>query len=175
MAVEMGYYLLVVSDRYALEWILSLRRMAFAPSRYRTADRLTSGDQLLLYTTRSCFGNPTRDRGRIIAPARISSELARLADPPTFGSRTFTRGCDLDIEALAPMDEGPELGPLVGKLRTFPSTWRIHIRRTLVPLDEHDFEVLRLAVADVARPLAEALPTYHRRIHPNARRVGRTP
>jgi hypothetical protein len=39
------------------------RKMAFPPTR---RVRMGVGDQLLLYTTRGVFNNPTRDRGRVV-------------------------------------------------------------------------------------------------------------
>jgi hypothetical protein len=59
-------YLLVIGDREALGWILSAERMAFPDFRRAETRSLKSGDRLLIYTTRGCFKNPTRDRGRII-------------------------------------------------------------------------------------------------------------
>jgi len=60
-------FLLVIGRREGLSWILGAERMAF-PSKPRSS-RATpeADDQLLLYTTRKCFGYPTRDEGRVIA------------------------------------------------------------------------------------------------------------
>jgi len=77
-----------------------------------------------------------------------------------FGDRTFTIGCDLAIGGLAPWDCGPELSVLVPRLRTFPAAWAIHLRRSLVPLDDHDYEVLSQALSGVVVDRETALPSY---------------
>jgi len=166
------YFLLVISNREALGWILREQRMAFAPSRYRLIDSLGIEDRLVLYTTRGCFGNPTRDRGRVIGTATVTSQLQELQTPVTFWDRTFNRGCALHIDHLAPMGQGPELAGLVERLRTFPAQWAIHIRRTLVPLDRRDFTTLDRAIADVDSSWEKALPTYMSRISPRRRYTG---
>lgn len=58
-----GFFLLVISNRQALRWILSEQRMAFSPSRNKEPDTLFQDDKLVLYTTRGCFHSPARDRG----------------------------------------------------------------------------------------------------------------
>ncbi|GAA2606291.1 hypothetical protein GCM10009863_19730 [Streptomyces axinellae] len=153
-------YLLVVSDREALGWILGSQRAAFPPSRRKTPSALNINDRLLVYTTRGCFRNPTRDRGRLVARALVRSHEAVLHSPVQFGERSFARGCDLEITSLAPLDAGPVLANLVPRLRTFPASWATHIRRTLVPLDDHDFGELTSALEAVAVPRKTALQPY---------------
>ena len=70
LAVTMASYLLPISDREPLIWILREQKTALPRYRRRDAERLTTGDRILLYTTRGCFRNPTRDRGRVIGVAR---------------------------------------------------------------------------------------------------------
>jgi hypothetical protein len=67
-------YLLIIGDCDALQWVLNKRRMAFPPHRERLAGELSRGDRVFLYTTRSCWRNPTRDRGRIAGVGRVISE-----------------------------------------------------------------------------------------------------
>lgn len=160
--------MLVIGDRDALVWILSEQRMAFAASRYRYIDSLMPGDRLALYATRNSFHNPTRDRGRVIGTATVTSELEELGEPVRFGDRSFGRGCTMRIERLALADEGPELAGLVDKLQTFPEAWRIHIRKTLVPLDRHDFGILDRSLGRVDHGREAALPSYLNKA--NARR-----
>jgi hypothetical protein len=137
--VTMGFYLLPIADREPLVWILRERRTAFPIYRRRDAERLAKGDLLLLYTTRGCFHNPTRDRGRVIGVARVKRPAQELAEPVRFGERNFPIGVDLAFETLVPRDEGVELAPMVADLRkTFvnPGAWSATLRRALVPFDD---------------------------------------
>src|SRR5258708_10752130 len=95
VASQRSSYLLIISDREALAWILSTQRMAFPPRRGRSVPELQPGDNLLLYTTRGCFRNPSRDRGRVIARATVNSAVSHLDVFVEFGGRTFPVGCSL--------------------------------------------------------------------------------
>ena len=78
----MNYWLCTIGDRDALWWVLSEQRMAFPMKRRRrTLDELEAGDALYLYTTRGAFGNPTRDRGRVIGRA-TADQAVRPLDAP---------------------------------------------------------------------------------------------
>jgi hypothetical protein len=101
-----GTRLIIISDRSALSWVLSEQRMAFPAVRARAAHAISDGDEVLLYSTRGCFGNPTRDAGRILGHATVSSAVRPLAEPVVFGERGFTEGCALTIHGLAPFKEG---------------------------------------------------------------------
>ncbi|MGW4321111.1 hypothetical protein ACWEMW_18245 [Streptomyces sp. NPDC004684] len=81
---------------------------------------LNKGDEVLLYTTRGCYGNPTRDQGRVIGLATLTSEVSTLREPVRFKERRFTEGCSLRIHALTPFGEGVALRDLVGRLQVFP-------------------------------------------------------
>src|SRR5688572_25318052 len=131
-------YILVISDRQALAWILREQRMAFAESRSQRARELKPGDQLILYTTRRCFGNPVHDRGRIIGSASIKTKVSHLKEPVSFKTQSYPLGCSLSIDTIANFREGPEIADLVEQLKTFPASWAVHIRRALVPIDDHD-------------------------------------
>lgn len=161
MARSHGPFLLVVGDREALGWILREQRTAFPAARQRMARSLEPGDRLVLYTTRGCFHNPTQDRGRVIATPVVSTPVRDLDAPVVFGERTFTSGCDLVIERIAPWRQGPELGPLVPKLETFPGAWPMHLRgRAIVRINDHDYSVLERALSRVVIPREAALPAY---------------
>jgi hypothetical protein len=137
-ATNTATYLLPIADREPLIWILRERRTAFPIYRRREAEQLTRGDLLLLYTTRGCFHNPTRDRGRVIGVASVKRPPSELTEPIRFGEREFPIGVDLVFEALAPRGEGVELAPIVSDLpRTFPNpvAWSASVRRALVPFD----------------------------------------
>jgi hypothetical protein len=138
-------FLVIISERRALAWVLSSRRMAFPAHRLREVSALTHGDELFLYTTRGCFHNPPRDRGRVIGLARASSGIWSLDPPVVVADRQFAYACDLDIESLAPLRTGVDLAALVPELATFPNKtgWTTRLRRPLLPLDKEDAALLR--------------------------------
>jgi hypothetical protein len=148
-------FLLVIGDREPLAWILTDERMAFS----HVSSRLANGDRLFLYTTRSCFHNPSRDRGRVIGEAVVASSVSLLPMPVVFGDRSFPFGCDLRILGLVARGAGPELRDMVGRLHRFPDprTWSARLRRVLVPLDSYDAAIVHASLA----PLMQA-PNVHR-------------
>jgi len=73
-------YLLLIADREPLAWIISEQRTAFGEHRAREAEKLEPGDALLLYTTRGCFRNPTRDRGRVIGRATVTTPATQKCE-----------------------------------------------------------------------------------------------
>jgi hypothetical protein len=75
----MASYLLPIADREPLAWIVREQRTAFGEHRRREAEALAVGDVLFLYTTRGCFRNPTRDRGRVIGRAVVKAPATRAA------------------------------------------------------------------------------------------------
>lgn len=159
----MSSYLVPIADREPLAWIVREQRTAFAEHRAREAAALEPGDVLFLYTTRGCFRNPTRDRGRVIGGAVVTRPAKRSNRVPAFGGRDYPHVVELAIESLAPLRGGIELAPLVSKLpSTFPDpqTWSVRLRRALVPLDDHDAKVIERALDPIARPYAETAAGY---------------
>jgi hypothetical protein len=155
--------LLPIADREALTWIVREQRTAFGEHRAREAEKLEPEDVLLLYTTRGCFRNPTRDRGRVIGRATVTAPVRRLAKPVVFGDREFPYIVEFRIESLAPRRKGVELAPLVTRLReTFPdpATWSVRMRRALVPLPPADARLLEGELRRAVPPYPEALSTY---------------
>lgn len=155
-------YLLPIADREPLAWIVHEQRTAFSAHRAKEAAALRTGDRLLLYTTRSCFHNPTRDRGRVIGVASVKTQPKPLSEPVTFGDREFPIGVSLTIESLAPFRQGVELAPLVRRLAAFPdaATWSARMRRALVPLTAADTRLLARELSEVTRPYPRELPEY---------------
>lgn len=123
---------------------------------------LKRGDRLLLYTTRGCFHNPTRDRGRIVGLATVTAKSAALRRPVRFGDREYNVGIPFRIERLAPRREGVELAPFVPHLTSFPNprAWSGRMRRALVPLTPEDAEFLLGELEQIALPYPEALAGY---------------
>jgi hypothetical protein len=155
-------YLLVIGERAALAWILSEERMAFPARRMREAQGLAPGDHLLLYTTRGCFHNPNRDRGRVIGSARVGDVVRDLDDPIVFSGRRFPVGCPIRLESLVPLGHGVELAPLVPRLDAFPNsaTWSVRMRRTLVGLSARDITLLLDELRSRLAPGLDAQAAY---------------
>ena len=158
----MKTYILPIADREPLAWILAEQRTAFPPWRAREAGALEPGDRLLLYTTRGCFHNPTRDRGRIIGLATVTDRSSPLRRPVRFGEREYPVGVLFRIERLAPRRQGVEIAPLVSRLASFPNprAWSGRMRRALVPLAPEDAKFLVHELEQVAPPYPEALVGY---------------
>ncbi|MBN3929855.1 hypothetical protein IQ279_09415 [Streptomyces verrucosisporus] len=153
-------HLVIIGDRDALSWVVTARRMAFPAGRSAT---LAEGDEVLLYTTRGCFRNPTRDLGRVMARARVAGPVRSLDEPVRFGERAFTEGCDLRIDGLAPYREGLVLRDLVPRLAVFPdpASWSVRLRRTILTLPAPDAELIGRELAAHLRPYANAVDGYH--------------
>ena len=155
----MKTYLLIIGERRALAWVVEHERMAFAANRASSALQLAVGDELLLYTTRGAFHNPTRDRGRIMGSATVASEVQPFDQPIQVAGREFTHGCDIEILSLAPYRQGVDLADRVAELDVFPdpASWSARMRTTLLPLGRSDATRLRRALRSVAED-----PRLHR-------------
>lgn len=164
----MAAWLLVIGDREALGWVLSERRMAFQQHRRDQAQRLEEGDALLLYTTRGCFRNPGRDRGRVIAEARVVSPVAALAEPVEIAGRRFELGCGIAFDSLARKGAGVIVAEMVEELDAFPdpASWSARMRRPLVEMPSKDQELIRARLAPQLVPAGEALGEYLRLARP---------
>jgi hypothetical protein len=156
------HYLLVIGEAVALAWVLAEQRMAFPALRRSQAMALEIGDELLIYTTRGCFHNTTRDAGRVIGIARVATPVRDLAEPVVFGERRYTSGCALDIQGVAALREGVELSSLVTELHVFPDarTWGMRLRRPVVPLDKHDASLLKRHLTALLEPPDRHLAAY---------------
>jgi hypothetical protein len=137
-------YLLVIGDRAALAWVLKHERMAFPDFSRAETRALQVRDRLLIYTTRGCFRNPSRDYGRVMGDAVVASTVTALDRPLVISGRTFPVGCKLSLKRLAALHDGVVLRDLVPDLDAFPSkdSWPIRLRRPLVRLSEHDSDLL---------------------------------
>jgi hypothetical protein len=155
-------YLLVIGDVEALAWVLAEQRMAFSNWRRSHAGALEAGDELFVYTTRTCFHRSQGDVGRVMAVATVKTSAQDLREPVDLGGRRFTLGCELTVGGLAPFREGVELRPLVPELHAFPKphAWTAWLRRTLLPLDGHDAARLQRELAPLLGPLSRNLGAY---------------
>lgn len=135
-------YLMMLATRRGLAYVLRERKMAFPPTR---PIRLRVGDGLLLYTSRGIFGNPNRDPGRVVGVAEVMSPVLPFQEELLIAGRVYASGCDLKLTGLAPLGEGIILADIVGELAVFqpnPSTWGIHMRRSVLPLPSQDAELI---------------------------------
>jgi hypothetical protein len=155
-------WLLIIAERAALAWVLDQQRTAFPASRERDVAALESGHRLLLYTTRGCFHNPTRDRGRVIGVATVLTKPTVLTEVVNIAGRSYPIGCDLEIPAIAPIYDGVELAPLVPALGAFPdpSTWSAWLRRPLLALSDDDASRIRAPLEPRLQPRNEVLAGY---------------
>jgi hypothetical protein len=155
-------YLLILGDRDGLAWVLRNRRMAFTESRAAEIRELRSGDRLFLYTSRGCYHNPTRDRGRVIGKAETTSAVTRLDEPIAIGNREFSYACDIELDSLAPFRKGVILADLVPRLEVFPDerSWSARMRRPLLVLPAKDARLIAKELAPLARPVEETIHDY---------------
>jgi hypothetical protein len=155
-------WLLIISEREALAWVLREGQMAFPQGRDVTARQLAIDDRLFLYTTRLCFHNPTRDRGRVIGVARVATDVRALTEPLHLVGREFSTACSLDVVKLAPLRTGVELSPIVALLRAFPDvkTWSARMRQPLLALAPADARIIERRLRPYLRPVSEVIDDY---------------
>jgi hypothetical protein len=156
------YYLLILGEREAILWVLREQRMAFPSTPRAEVAALATGDRLLLYTTRGAWGNPTRDRGRIVGTATVTSAVQMLDEPVEISGRRFSSGCELSIDGLVPYPGGVELHPLVADLAAFPKpeSWSVYLRRALLGLPAPDAKLLLRRLGPLLTDRASALASY---------------
>ena len=156
----MAAALLLISDREPLAWLLTTGR--FAVPAARSSSVPAPGSTVFLYTTRACYRNPGRDRGRIIGEAEVIEGVKHLGHPVAFRGRQYAEGFALKITGVAPYSSGVELARLVGALHALPdpNTWSVRLRRSLVPLDDHDEKLVRDALTPMLQPLDAVIADY---------------
>lgn len=161
-------YLLVLGDREAIAWVLREQRMAFPSTPRAEVRALAQGDRLYLYATRGAWHNPTRDRGRVLGTAHVSSPVHTLDVPVEIAGRSFHSGCPLSVDGLAPYPQGVELQPLVRDLAAFPKpeAWSIYLRRALLRLPPTDARLLDRALAPLLTSREAALESYEKAAQP---------
>jgi hypothetical protein len=156
-------YLLIIGHREGLSWMLGTERMAFPHDPGSDKASLEADDQLLLYTTRGCFKNPTRDDGRVIGQATVTSAVTGLRNPVIVAGRTFPYGCSIRVESLAPLGLGVSLRTLTTQLDAFksnPQAWSVWLRRTLLPLSDHDASLLTKRLNPLSQPAQNVIKPY---------------
>jgi len=166
-STERPAHLAVISDRDALVWVLRNSRIAFPQPRHASLlPGLKAGDVLYIYTTRQCFKNPHRDRGRVIGKVTATSDLTtNLDDPKVVNERPLPYELDIRIDSLAPFGSGPDLSDRVATMTSFPKPerWSAYMRRSLVPLSSKDAAMFTRLMRDHQGRLAENLDGYLKR------------
>jgi hypothetical protein len=159
---ELASYLLILGDRQAIAWVLREQRMAFPATSRSEVAALRPGDELLIYTTRGAYRNPTRDRGRVIGRAVVTSQPRPLDEPVVIAGRSFPTGCDLRLDTLADWGTGVNLKSLVSELSVFPNpaAWSIMLRRPLLRLPAEDAAKIRQHLAPLAKDPQSSLAGY---------------
>ncbi|MFG3110696.1 EVE domain-containing protein [Streptomyces tendae] len=155
-------HLLILNDHEPLAWVLENQRMAFPAGRTQQSLSLGKGDEILLYTTRGCFGNPTRDLGRVIGLATVTSEVRTLDSPVLIQARRFTEGCRLRVHGLTPFREGVALRDLVPDLQVFPDPkhWSFRMRRASLRLPEADATLIKRELQPLLKPYGAMVGAY---------------
>ncbi|OKJ03892.1 hypothetical protein AMK18_01500 [Streptomyces sp. CB01249] len=156
----MATHLIIIGDREPLSWVLENQRMAFPAG--RTTGFPEKDDEIFVYTTRACYRNPGRDRGRIMGHATATSEVTSLAEPLSFGAKVFTSGCTLRVHGLARRHDGVILSDLVPQLQVFPDpkSWSARIRRASLVLPEPDADLLRRELQPMLKTRTSVLGQY---------------
>lgn len=165
-------YLLILSEREAVAWVLRESRMAFPATRRPEVERLRVADRLLLLTTRGCWRNPTRDRTRVIGLAAVATSVRAYEKPVTIAGREFTRGCDIRVKQLCPYLTGVDITPLVPELDAFPDkragAWSMRLRRPLLQVTEADSDLICSKLNIAAGQPGDLVPEYLAKIRPVA-------
>ena len=137
--------------------------MAFLQSNPQ-AGGLALGDRLFLYTTRGCFRNPKTGRSRVIGEVTVSGQVGPLESSVSFGERTYTVGCPLEITGLVDRGDGVDMVDSWGELDLFaglePQTWGVRMRRVLVPISPRDAGVLHRKLSRRMKDPNTARPSY---------------
>jgi hypothetical protein len=115
---------------------------------------------MLLYTTQRCFGGSFSSvRPRVIGECVLTSSVETMKRPYVLDDRVFPLGCTIDLISLVPRDAAPDFADLAPRLHAFKGAWHLRLRSAPVPLDEHDYQLIRSELTQ-ARPPQEVLHEY---------------
>jgi hypothetical protein len=120
------------------------------------------GDELFIYTARGAFKNPTRDRGRVVGRAVVTSAVTEFDEPVEISGREYPRGCEIRVETLAPWQSGVDLAAFVDQLKAFPNpkAWSIYLRRPLLHLPPRDARLLERRLEPLVGTLNDNIQGY---------------
>ena len=136
--------------------------MAFNDGRLNQARKLRPGDRLVLYASKRAFGSPGSKRGLIIGEANVKREVRELGRPVSVAGLPYRYIVDFSLECLTPLGDGVALSEHLDELELFPDVrnWTSRIRRTVVPLSDHDAEFLTRKLGLVAVNPVDVLRQY---------------
>jgi hypothetical protein len=97
-----------------------------------------------------------------MARAEVVTPVRSLTEPVEFGGRSFTEGCELRIESLAPYRHGLVLRELVPQLTVFPdpASWSVRLRRATLMLPPQDAELINRELEAYLAPYASVVDEY---------------
>jgi hypothetical protein len=148
-------WIFVVNEAGALAWILKARKMGFRQNARRspTKSRIQPGDPCAIYVSRHAWHNPKVDSSQIAAIGVVKSPV--VDKPVTVLDEVMPQSCSLDLKVVLPERQGAPFRPLVGRLRFIGTKehWATSLRRTVVEIDQHDFEVIATFVIKTANKL----------------------
>jgi hypothetical protein len=142
-------WLFVIGDGDSLRWVLGKRRMAFRA--HVKTSHLSPGDATVIYATRGCWHNPTRDRAQILAIGSIASPIRNK--PVGVAGETMPQYCDLVFDVVLPERGGVPFTGLVEQLSLTKgrANWGPLLHRTIVSIGDGDVAAIRGAVERVAQ------------------------
>lgn len=161
-------HLLVLGHPAGLAWVIANGQMAFNDGRLVQARKLQIDDRLLLYASMRALTKFRAKRGLLVGEASVSSQIRQLPEPVTVGTASYRHVVDFSLQRLAPLGEGIELAAHLDDLELFPEpkSWTSQIRRTVVPLSEHDASLLAARLAPIAVDPIHALEQYQQLMAP---------
>ena len=136
-------WLVILGNRDAIEWVLKRNRMAFRA--HVDTSSMKVGDEVALYATRGAFRSPVRDRARVFGLGEISASVK--SRPIEIEEMEFSKQCGLTVSAEMPPRLGLEFATIIPDLDFIrkKDNWSNYVRRTLVPLSDHDWHVIKRA------------------------------
>jgi hypothetical protein len=141
------YWIFVLSNIAAIEWVAGSKTMAFRDHIH--VDQLTVGDKFALYATRGAGGNPTRDRAQFLGIGTIRSGNNRH-HTTSLGDEEFRQSVAISFDEK-PLDyrRGAIVtAEIVEQLSFMPKkeAWFAYVRKSLVSIPAEDFALIANAV-----------------------------
>lgn len=145
----MSGWLFVIGEREGLRWVLTQQQMAFRA--HVPTVRLSEGDDVVVYATRGCWHNPTRDFAQVAAIGRIASPVC--VEPVDVAGEIMAAHCALDLDVVLPERAGLPFSDLLECLQLTQgrTSWGPLFRRTIVALPPADVHTISVATRKYVR------------------------